>query len=140
MAAANPARGQLGFEVGGRSYTLAFTTNAICAIEDTFALESIEELPEFLKGNHSVRVLRKLFRLALTDSDPDMDDQAAGPLIDAIGGLEPASKLLLMALQAAFPEAAREGATNPPRVHGGTGQPSKRAGARSGAIPNNSGG
>jgi hypothetical protein len=144
MAAANPRRGQLGFEVDGKTWVLAFTTNALCAIEDEFDLKDISELQIVLQDAKSIRTIRKLFRLGLTDCAPEMNDADAGQLIDAIGGLEPSMELVMRAIEQAFPEAAKNGTANPPTPAGargrGTGPNSTRAGARSGGTPNSSGG
>lgn len=138
MALANPQRGQLGFEVeiAGKAqrWTMAFGTNALCAIEDEFELDDITKLEGVLKGTPSLRTIRKLFRLGLTDCHPDMTDIEAGQIIDAVGGLEPSLELVTRAIEQAFPEAAGDG-TADPRQRGakagrGTGQRSTPRGAR----------
>lgn len=145
MALANSKRGQLGFEVAGESYVLSFTTNALCAIEDEFQLKDISEISDVLEDNPSMRMIRTLFRLGLTDCQPSITDQEVGPLMDAIGGLGPSLQLLMLAIENAFPEAAKPGTANPPkaaaaRANRGTGARSTKVGAKSGATPNNSGG
>jgi len=113
MTAANPQRGQLGFEVGGERWVFAFTVNALCAVEEEFDLQSISELETVLGGTPSLRTIRKLFRIGLTDCHPDMTDREAGEIIEAIGGLEPSLELIMRAVETAFPEAAKEGAKGP---------------------------
>jgi hypothetical protein len=150
MALANTQRGQLGFEVdieGQREpqrWTMSFGTNALCAIEDAFQLTDITGLEGILKNKPSLRTIRTLFRLGLTDCHPDMTDMEAGQLIDRIGGLEPSLELVSRAIEQAFPEAAGSGAGGPrkPTATGGrgTGARSTPPGARSGATQTSSGG
>jgi hypothetical protein len=148
MPSANPQRGQLGFEVevDGKTqrWTMAFGTNALCAIEDEFNLADITELEGVLKNKPSLRTIRTLFRLGLVDCHPDMDDREAGQIIDAIGGLEPSLELVSRAIEQAFPEAAKGGATGPRKPTAkpgrGTGPRSTPRGAKSGVTQTNSGG
>lgn len=136
MGVANPLRGQLGFLVNGESHTLAFTTNALCAVEEAFDLASITDLESVIGGKPSLRAVRKLFRLGMIETKPDLTDEEAGRLIDAVGGLEAAMQLLMLAVQQAFPEAADDGAANPPKAPAGTGSGSRKNGARSGKTRN----
>lgn len=110
---ANGARGHLGFEVGGVTYIFAFSTNALCAVEDHFEIASIDELDKVLGKKPSLRQIRTLFRLGLTDLDPDMTDVEAGKIMDAVGGLEPSAQLVMKALSNAFPEAAASATADP---------------------------
>lgn len=128
MAAANKQRGHLGFEVGEERYTFVFSTNALCAIEDEFELEDITQLERVLTQSPSLRTVRTLFRLGLVDEHPDMDDRAAGKIMDDVGGLEPSLKLIMQAVQNAFPEAAKDGTGDPPKPRSTSG---RGTGARS---------
>jgi len=110
---ANAERGHLGFEVGGKPYTFVFSTNALCAIEDHFNIESIDELDKVIGPKPSLRKIRTLFRLGLTDDNSDMTDVEAGKIMDAVGGLEPSAQLVMKALTNAFPEAAGSATADP---------------------------
>ncbi|TYC93048.1 hypothetical protein [Novosphingobium sp. BW1] len=123
MTSANPQRGQLGFEVGGENWVFAFTTNALCVVEEEFDLKDISQLETVLSDSPSLRTIRKLFRIGLTDCHPEMSDLEAGQIMEAVGGLEPSLELIMRAVETAFPEAAR----------GGTGSPPKRAPKAKGA-------
>lgn len=148
MAAANPQRGQLGFEVGGERWTFAFSTNALCVVEEEFDLTDITQLEKVLTNSPSLRTIRKLFRIGLTDQHPDMTDVEAGRIMQDVGGLEPSLELIMRAVEQAFPEAAKEGGANPrpPAVKPanksdrGTGRTSTPAGAKPAATPSNTGG
>lgn len=114
MAKANPLRGQLGFEVDGQNWVFAFTTNALCEVEEAFELKDISELEKVIAGNPSLRTIRTLFRIGLTDCQPDMTDREAGEIMEAVGGLEPSLELIMRAVETAFPGGSQEGAGNPP--------------------------
>jgi len=143
MVAANPQRGQMGVEVDGRTLTFAFSTNALCAIEDEFDLADITGLEKVLNDSPSLRTIRKLFRIGLTDLHPEMTDVEAGEIMDAVGGLEPSLELIMRAVEQAFPEAAAKGAADPRQRTAkpvrGTGRRSTPAGAKPGVAPNNTG-
>ncbi|WP_311270491.1 hypothetical protein [Sphingobium sp. WCS2017Hpa-17] len=139
MTAANKHRGQLGFEVDGNRWVFAFTTNALCAVEEEFDLKDISELETVLSQSPSLRTIRKLFRIGLTDCHPDMTDHEAGQIMEAVGGLEPSLELIMRAVEQAFPEAATDGAARPrkapakPKPAGrGTGRGSMGAGSKPG--------
>jgi len=145
MTGGNLQRGQLTFEVGDQRYTFAFSTNALCQVEDEFELGDISELGDILTGKPSVRTVRKLFRIGLTDCMPDLTDADAGTLIDDVGGVVPAVELVGRAVQAAFPEAAASGSKGPrkPAVGKpgrGNGRRSTATGVPSAGTPSSSGG
>lgn len=135
---ANAQRGQLGFEVDGDQWVFAFTTNALCAVEEEFDLKDITELEKVLSDSPSLRTIRKLFRIGLTDCHPEMTDMEAGQIMEAVGGLEPSLELIMRAVEQAFPEAAKKGSGGPrsparkpvPKSGRGTGRSSTSAGAR----------
>jgi len=132
----NPHRGELGFEIGDQRWTFAFGTNALCVIEETFDLDNITELGTILGGTPSMRKIRTLFRIGLTDCHPEMTDFEAGQIMEAVGGLEPSLELVMRAIETAFPEAAKDGAKGPrmpaPKASSGrgTGRSSTSRGAK----------
>lgn len=147
-APGNPHRGHLGFEVDGQQWVFAFSTNALCAVEEEFDLKDITELEKVLSDSPSLRTIRKLFRIGLTDVHPDMTDIEAGQIMEAVGGLEPSLELIMRAVEQAFPEGAKKGGAGPrkpaprPATNGrGTGRTSTSAGARpKTSTPSNTGG
>jgi len=134
----NPHRGHLGFEVEGKQWVFAFSTNALCALEEEFGLTDISELEKVLGGSPSLRTIRKLFRIGLTECHPNMTDFEGGQIMDAVGGLEPSLELVMLAIENAFPEAAKNGKTGPltpaPKASTarGTGRRSTSRGAKAG--------
>lgn len=138
---ANKQRGQLGFEIDvdgehePQRFVFAFTTNALCAIEEEFELDNISDLSAVLGGKPSLRKVRTLFRLGLTDCHPNMTDMEAGSIMEAIGGLEPSLEMVMRAIETAFPEAAKSGSAGPRKAAGtaparGTGRSSTSRGAK----------
>ena len=113
MSSANTHRGQLGFEVDGQEWVFAYTTNALCEVEEAFDLKDISELETVVANNPSLRTIRTLFRIGLTDCQPDMTDREAGEIMEAVGGLEPSLELVMRAIETAFPGAAKDGTQNP---------------------------
>lgn len=145
MVAPNARRGHLRFEVDGSDaeWTFAFSTNALCEVEEAFGLTDITQLETVLGNTPSLRTIRTLFRIGLTDCHPAMTDHEAGALMEAVGGLEPSLELIMRAIGQAFPEAAPGGTGNPPRpakAGRGTGAISRSTGARPGGARSNTGG
>lgn len=143
----NPQRGQLGFDVDGHRWVFAFTTNALCAVEEEFDLKDITQLEKVLSDSPSLRTIRKLFRIGLTDCHPEMSDMEAGQIMEAVGGLEPSLELIMRAVEQAFPEAAKDGSggprkpvPRPGRSGRGTGRTSTPVGAKVTSTPSNTGG
>lgn len=76
----------IAFEHGGVSYPVAFTVNALCALEEQFGGRSIASLGEDIaSGAAGARGVRALFRAALIEAHPDLTDRDAGRLLDALG-------------------------------------------------------
>ena len=142
MPGANEHRGRLGFdlpfegEAEARRYVFAFSTNALCVLEEEFELSNISELQTILSDRPSLINIRKMFRVGLTDCHPTMTDMEAGRIIDAIGGLAPSLEMIMLAIETAFPEAAKSGAVDPRKpapkapTRRGTGRASTSRGAK----------
>lgn len=73
------------FKSGGEVYTLDFTTNSLCSLEDEFGL-SISGVGEKLaSGALGVRGARALFRAALLEERPEITPIQAGRLLAELG-------------------------------------------------------
>jgi len=109
---ANRQKGEVAFEVEGASYTLRFTIDAICALEDRLD-QGLGEIAMRALTSKRVGFMRGLMWAGLRQHHPDVDMVAAGELIAGLG-MAQAGELLGEALSAAFPdrEAAGEGATS----------------------------
>jgi hypothetical protein len=95
---ANPRRGEVGFEAGGRRHVLRMGMNAICTLEAELGL-SIVEIAEKLRTSRQMLLLRTVFRAALAEG---ASDDEAGELIDEVT-INRAVELLGEAFQLSFP-------------------------------------
>lgn len=101
---ANREKGEVSFEAQGKTWTLRFSTNALCELEDATgkgAMAVAEEMndPERVR----IKTLRAMFWAGLTDNH-DIDVKAAGDLMNEIG-VDKAGLLIGEAFQASFPDA-----------------------------------
>jgi len=134
---ANPHKGETGFDAGGVSYTLRFSVDAICALEE-IAGKGVVAIAADLSDPErvSMSLLRKVLWAGLRQHHAELDLQAAGELILAAGGLVAAMGLIGKALSAAFPEGGDpppppppQAAAAPAAAAAGTGAGSAGAGA-----------
>ncbi|KFB10332.1 hypothetical protein [Nitratireductor basaltis] len=114
---ANAERGAVALEAGGKVYSLRFSTNAICEVEDHFGkpiMKIVEDLQD--ETNVSMKMVRALVWGALLEEHPAIQPSQAGYLLDEVGVPVMTEKIGL-ALQRFFPEA--EGKANPPKAKAG---------------------
>jgi len=114
---ANPHRGEVAVETNGASYTLRFSTNAICELEDHMG-EPINVIAARLGNAEQVglKMARALFWAALRDNHREVTLPQAGELIDALGA-GAAMEKVGEAFRAAFPPANEQDA-RPPKPAG----------------------
>lgn len=100
---ANPHRGEVALRIGDADYTLRFSVNALCALEDALD-KSAGEIVASLGDGSKVRLktIRALVWAALLDRHPDMTMQAAGNIVSD-GGTAFVMGKITEAMQAAFP-------------------------------------
>lgn len=100
---ANPHTGERSFEVGGATYTLRFTVNALCELEDAVG-SSVSELGAALADPTRARVklMRALLWAGLRDRHPQLTIEDAGALLDD-GGAQRIMPLVAEAFSLAFP-------------------------------------
>lgn len=70
---ANPFKGEVPLTVGADTYTLSFSANALCELEDALD-KPLDEIIEMLRNAATVRLstMRVMFWQALRDHHPDM--------------------------------------------------------------------
>jgi Phage tail tube protein, GTA-gp10 len=104
---ANPVRGETAFEADGTTYTLSFSINALCALEDAMG-EGIMEITRLLSDPAKLRLnnVRTVFWAGLRDHHAEVDIDQAGKLMTALGQVE-AIEMAGKALALAFPEAPK---------------------------------
>lgn len=112
---ANQNRGEVTFDAKGKTWTLQFTTNAMCEVEDAFE-KSIVEVANDLQSEAGVKIksIRTLFKIGIGGCD---SVEQAGDLMDAVG-IQAAGELLGKAFSAAFPDADGEGGGKPKATGG----------------------
>lgn len=115
---ANAHKGEIAFEAGGKSYTLRFSTNAICELEnalDRSIISISQDLVNAEKNPESLRfsTLRAILWAGLREHHPGMTLVEAGDVMTEIGGLSKAVELIAEGFTLAFPEPQANGAARP---------------------------
>lgn len=95
---ANPARGEVALKVGDLDYTLKFSTNAICELEDHLN----RGLNEIVSDLERLSVVRALLWAGLRSNHPELTLKMAGDIIDKCG-MPAAVDHVGTALRLAFP-------------------------------------
>lgn len=106
---ANAIKGEVGFTADGQDYTLLLDFNALCELEDV--------VPGLMAGSaeiQSPRAVRAVFHAALREHHPDLDEKAAGRIIQA-AGIERAAELIGEAMAASFGKPEGKGPARPPK-------------------------
>lgn len=111
---ANPHRGQVSLKAGDTTYTLSFSINAMCELEDLMN-EPIAKIASGLNKASELRIstVRALAWAALRDHHADIDIKRAGEIVTEIG-VPDAMAAIGKAFAAAFPEGGGRG--NPRRA------------------------
>lgn len=94
---ANPARGEITFKVADTEYTLKFSTNAICELEDRLD----KGLNTIVANMERLSTVRALLWAGLRAKHPEVTIQQAGEIIDRCGMAE-ATEIIGKALSVAF--------------------------------------
>lgn len=97
---ANPARGEVAFTVADTEYTLKYSTNAICELEERLD----KGLNTIVANMERLTTVRALMWAGLRAKHPDVSIQQAGELIDKMG-MAQATEIIGQALTTAFPPA-----------------------------------
>ena len=113
---ANKHRGEVELTAGDEIYTLLFSVNALCDLEEHFDMP-IGRVSDMLNDPNNVRLtdLRALLLFALKEHHPDLVFTDAGRIATDAGIPETMAKLG-QAFVAAFPEEKKGG--NPPAPKG----------------------
>lgn len=116
---ANPHRGEVTFEADGKQWTLAYSINALCVLEDALGM-GIGEVVERFGNVQKLRLntVRAVLWAGLNDHHPEVSLKQAGELI-ADMTLPTSIDLLGRAFSLAFPDGKDESG-NPPQPGGPT--------------------
>lgn len=117
---ANPHKGEVSFEASGKTWSLRYSTNALCELEDDLD-RGIGDVIESLQTSPRLNMLRAVLRAGL--SGHKVNQQQAGDLIDELG-FDRTRELIGTAFARAFPPVEEAGDGERPRKGGGTGRSS----------------
>jgi hypothetical protein len=95
----NPVRGEVALDAAGKSYTLKFSTNALCEAENILD----KPMAVIMAQLDRLAVLRVLMWAALQHKQPGVSLQDAGEIMDA-AGMKAVVPALTDALNLAFPK------------------------------------
>lgn len=96
----NPALGEVAFKVADATYTLKFSTNAICELEDHIG----KGLNVIVSDLERVSTVRAMLWAALRSKHSDVSLKQAGEIIDR-AGMPATVEAISNALRAGFPPA-----------------------------------
>jgi hypothetical protein len=110
---ANPHRGHVALVAGDVSYTLSFSVNALCELEDNIGLP-IARIADELNDAENVRLsrVRAVLWAALLDHHPGMDLKTAGKIATE-AGLPVCMDKIGEAFRLAFPDQEETGQARP---------------------------
>jgi hypothetical protein len=82
---ANKNRGEVSFEANEKSYTMRFSANALCELEDVLNM-GVNDVAEQMSKPKNLRIktVRGIFWAGLRDYHPEITIQQAGELIQDI--------------------------------------------------------
>ncbi|MBN7777780.1 hypothetical protein JYP49_14360 [Nitratireductor aquimarinus] len=118
---ANVHRGGVTLKAGENAYTLSFSINAMCELEDAFGKPVMEVIEDFqnvgTKGAApSIKTVRTLIWAALIDHHPEMTVEDAGRISLSVD-VNTLMEKVGTALQRAFPsQEGDQGKANPPKA------------------------
>ena len=125
---ANPSKGEVALEAGGKAYKLCFSANALCELEDALDMP-IEQIGVALSDPklRRIKTVRACLWAGLTEFQPDITIKQAGEIVQELS-LVKAMVLVGEAMTLAFPEQA-SGVPDPqtpggPKAASGTGSAS----------------
>lgn len=110
----NSVRGSVALQAGDQAYTMSFSINALCELEDIFGMSASKFGKLFEdEDNVSMKHVRNLVMVGLHDHHPEVDAKAAG-IIVGNAGLPECMAAIEKAFRLAFPE-VKDG-ENPPKA------------------------
>ncbi|ODA67674.1 hypothetical protein A7A08_01709 [Methyloligella halotolerans] len=112
---ANPHRGGVPLKAGDTTYTLSFSHNALCELEDALDQSIAAIIDSFGSGDLDMRRLRTLVWAGLRDHHKEMGLEDAGDVASA-AGLEATAAAIGEAFQLAMPEQKAGAKENPPKA------------------------
>lgn len=112
---ANPHKGEVAFEADGATYTLCFSIDALCSLEEATGKGIIAISNELSDADRlSLSMIRNVLWAGLQAHHPKIDLKKAGELIISAGGLPTMIGVISKAFAQAFPEPESDAAARPP--------------------------
>ena len=122
---ANPKKGEASFSVGTERYTLRFSMNVLCSLEEELGRPLTDFVLEWGQGKVSISVVRQMIRAALVPNHPDISLEKAGDLMDEAGMATVLDALTKALNRSAISDEFNKGESGDPQNRtGGTGTPS----------------
>ncbi len=90
---ANPHKGEVNVEIGGRKYLLSFSANALAELEQALGM-NLAEIGALMRDQARIRVAhwRTMFVLALQDNHEEIEEKAAHALFKKLSIAEAIGK------------------------------------------------
>jgi len=118
----NSHLGKIDVRVDDKIWSLQFSINALCALEDELGAGQAVDIQTLIGESPSVSTLRTLFWAALQEHHAGITKEDAGRVMNALGILR-ATSIITQALLAAFGEMAKAQGDSGPLAGTGAGQP-----------------
>lgn len=113
---ANPHRGSVSLQAGDRAYTLSFSINALCELEDAFDAPVAKIAADMDKAeNVRIKSVRLLVWAGLRDHHEEVDLKGAG-LIATEAGIPACMAAIGQAFKLAFPDREGKKTPRPPKA------------------------
>jgi len=97
----NKHKGEIPLKVGNKEYSLKFTTNSLCELEEVLGMTTLDMI-DSLKSSMGLKQLRCLVWAATLDNHKGLSMNEVGEIIDAVG-FNNCLKACGEALNAGFP-------------------------------------
>lgn len=76
---ANKHKGEVTFKAGDKTFTLRFTINELCDVQDLFACR-MEEMEARINAA-TIREMRSIVRIGLSEKHPELTDKDVGSIM-----------------------------------------------------------
>ncbi len=126
---ANPLKGEVAFEASGATYTLLYSINSLCALEDRLDM-TVQQIGERMSTAMRLSFLRSVFHGGLSTHHATLTEVEVGELIEDMG-VKRTGDLIAEAFFKAFSDgkAASEPRPRKAKTGAGTGPSSSPSGA-----------
>jgi hypothetical protein len=102
---ANTERGEVDFEASGKTWTIRYTANALCEMEDALGQKTGAIIGQMQGADGvSLKTLRAIFWAGLRGGGQKVSIEAAGDVMDAVG-IPAVTELIGRGFERAFPGA-----------------------------------